>query len=212
MADKAYLDKDGTAYLWGKITETFKKKEVTATISVSPSLFEKGISTSVKVSWSSKLDGTQATPDSTSVKQGSTEISTVANSSTTVTVDDTTTFTHTTVVNGTTKSATATATAVYPMYFGSSSSTALTSDGVLALTKQTIKSSPGGSYSVNVAEGEYMWLCVPSTMTINKVTSSGFDVPLTEATLEVDVTDKTTYKCYRSASTYVAGTVNIVIS
>jgi len=211
---KAYLDKEGTAYLWGKIKETFKQKEVTATISVSPSLFEKGVSTSVKVSWASKLDGSQVTPDpdSTSVFQGDDYvISQTANSSTTVTISDTTKFTYTTTVNGTTKSATATATAVYPMYFGSSANSTLTSDNVLAMTKQAIKSSPAGSYSVAVSASQYMWLCVPSTMTINKVTSSGFDVPL-EAAATVSVTGKTTYKCYRSSSTYVAGTVNIVIS
>jgi len=210
---KAYLDKESTAYLWSKIKETFKQKEVAATISVSPSLFEKGVSTSVKVSWTSKLDGSQVTPESSFVTQGDDGkiISETANSSTTVTISDTTKFTHTTTVSGTSKSATATATAVYPMYFGSSANSTLTSDNVLAMTKQAIKSSPAGSYSVAVSASQYMWLCVPSTMTINKVTSSGFDVPL-EAAATVSVTGKITYKCYRSSSTYVAGTVNIVIS
>lgn len=208
-----YLDKDGVAYLWNKISDTFKKKEASASISVSPTLFEKGVSTTITVKWTSKLDGSETTADSCAVSVGGTIISQdgSGNGSYSTTVTDTTACSVTSVISGTTKTASATATAVYPMYFGSSANSSLSSDNVLAMTKQSIKSSPSGSYSVAVAEGEYMWLCVPSTMTISKLTSSGFDVPM-EAAVEVSVSGKTTYKCYRSSSTYVAGTVSIVVS
>lgn len=208
-----FLDKDGVAYLWNKISDTFKKKEASVSISVSPSLFEKGVSTTISVSWASKLDGSSTTADSCAVTVGGTVISddSGGNGSYSTTVTDTTACQVTSVISGTTKTASATATAVYPMYFGSSANSSLSSADVLAMTKQSIKSSPSGSYSVTVAEGNYMWLCVPSTMTINKVTSSGFDVPM-EAAASVEVSGKTTYKCYRSSSTYVAGTVSIVVS
>jgi len=145
-----------------------------------------------------------------------TTVSTTPNSSTTQTLTTsgagTVTYTNSsTIVEGVTKNTTAKVTAVYPMYFGGNTSSTLDSAKVLALTKQTIKTSPAGSYSVAVTQGQYMWLCVPSTMTINKVTSSGFAVPM-ESAVSVTVSGKGTYKCYRSSSTYVAGTVSIVIS
>lgn len=206
-----FLDKDGVTYLWGKISETFKKKEASVSISASPKLFEKGVDTEVTVSWSSMLDGAKVTPTSTTITQGSTQISTAANSSVKVTVADSATFSISSVIKGVTKTASTSVAAVYPMYFGDSAKAALASADILALTKQSIQSSPKGSYTVAVAANNYMWLCVPSTMSITKVTSSGFDVPL-EAPVTVAVTDKGDYKCYRSSAAFSEGDVNIVIA
>lgn len=57
---------------------------------------------------------------------------------------------------------------------------------------------------------KYLWLCVPNTQTINKVTSSGFDVPFLDPV--VASTSLGTYKCYRTKDLPGAGPMTIVIS
>ena len=117
----------------------------------------------------------------------------------------------TAVIKGITKTASVTVNAYYPMYFGASAKTALESTDILAMTKQPIKSSPAGNATVEVGANEYLWLCVPSTMSINSVKSGGFDVPMA-APVTVAVDGKGDYKCYRSASPFAEGTFNGVIA
>ena len=65
---------------------------------------------------------------------------------------------------------------------------------IVSLTKQSIKTSASGSYSLNnPTTGYYLWLCVPSSMSIQKVTSSGFDVPMEAAANGSTAVDS--YKC-----------------
>ena len=97
------------------------------------------------------------------------------------------------------------------MYFGASAKNALESADILAMTKQPIKSSPAGNATVEVGANEYLWLCVPSTMSINSVKSGGFDVPMA-APVTVAVDGKGDYKCYRSASPFAEGTFTGVIA
>lgn len=79
------------------------------------------------------------------------------------------------------------------------------------MTKQPIKSSPAGNATVEVGANEYLWLCVPSTMSVNSVKSGGFDVPMA-APVTVAVDGKGDYKCYRSASPFAEGTFTGVIA
>jgi hypothetical protein len=51
---------------------------------------------------------------------------------------------------------------------------------------------------MNVNQGDYVWLCIPSNFNISKVTSSGFGVPM-ENPISVTVDRKGTYKCYRTS-------------
>lgn len=75
--------------------------------------------------------------------------------------------------------------------------------------KQSARTSAGGTFNVTVASaGQYVFFVVPSSMTINKVTLSGFDFPL----LAADTTSKSGYKIYKSANTYKAGTLTLVVS
>lgn len=217
-----YLDTTGLTHLWGKITGKINEVKTdvydlhsAATISVSPKVIERGVSTDVTVAWATTYKGEKVTPVSTDVSKGGeaySSINTTPNSSQKVSLSATTNFKNTSVIiEGVSKTATATVTAVYPMYFGGNAATSLASADVLALTKQTIKTSPNGDYEVPVTAGQYMWLCVPSGMTISKVTSSGFSVPM-EPVATVTVTGKGTYNCYRSSSTYTAQTVKITIA
>lgn len=218
-----FLNEQGLAYFWNKIkqhvtdevtpiNEKVFQAHGSATVSVSPSIIEKGVSTGVTVKNTVTFSGATYTPISVNLKKEESTLSTTPNSSVEDKVSDTTIYTmDVTFITNVTKTASGKVTAVYPMYFGSNASTRLSSDSITAMTKQSLKISPNGTYNVNVAQGNYMWLCIPSNMTINKVTSSGFDVPM-EAPSTVAVTGKGGYKCYRSSSQFNAGTVNIVIS
>lgn len=182
------------------------------TMSRTPASFEKGVETAVTLNWSTKFNNQEVTPDSIEVKKGATVLTT---DKTLKTIGDnisgTQAYSMTAVIKGITKTASVTVNAYYPMYFGASAKDALTSADVLALTKQPIKSSPAGNVTVEVGANEYLWLCVPSTMTINSVKSGGFDVPMA-APVTVAVDGKGDYKCYRSAGPFAEGTFNGVIA
>lgn len=182
------------------------------TMSRTPASFEKGVETAVTLNWSTKFNNQEVTPDSIEVKKGSTVLTTDKTLKTIGdNVSDTQAYSMTAVIKGITKTASVTVNAYYPMYFGASAKDALASADVLALTKQPIKSSPAGNVTVEVGANEYLWLCVPSTMTINSVKSGGFDVPMA-APVTVAVDGKGDYKCYRSAGPFAEGTFNGVIT
>lgn len=182
------------------------------TMSRTPASFEKGVETAVTLNWSTKFNNQEVTPDSIEVKKGSTVLTTDKTLKTIGdNVSDTQAYSMTAVIKGITKTASVTVNAYYPMYFGASAKDALASADVLALTKQPIKSSPAGNVTVEVGANEYLWLCVPSTMTINSVKSGGFDVPMA-APVTVAVDGKGDYKCYRSAGPFAEGTFNGVIA
>lgn len=182
------------------------------TMSRTPASFEKGVETAVTLNWSTKFNNQEVTPDSIEVKKGFTVLTTDKTLKTIGdNVSDTQAYSMTAVIKGITKTASVTVNAYYPMYFGASAKDALASADVLALTKQPIKSSPAGNVTVEVGANEYLWLCVPSTMTINSVKSGGFDVPMA-APVTVAVDGKGDYKCYRSAGPFAEGTFNGVIA
>lgn len=182
------------------------------TMSRTPASFEKGVETAVTLNWSTKFNNQEVTPDSIEVKKGATVLTTDKTLKTIGdNISDTQAYSMTAVIKGITKTASVTVNAYYPMYFGASAKDALASADVLALTKQPIKSSPAGNVTVEVGANEYLWLCVPSTMTINSVKSGGFDVPMA-APVTVAVDGKGDYKCYRSAGPFAEGTFNGVIA
>lgn len=102
----------------------------------------------------------------------------------------------------------------YPKYYGRSTSASITTeDQIFALTKQAISSSAAAnnvSLSSNV--DSYFWLCVPSGMTISKVTDAdtGFGITFLDPTTVS--TSKGDYKVYRSAQMNYAGTTKINVS
>lgn len=182
------------------------------TMSRTPTLFEKGVSTQVILNWSTKFNNQEIEPDSISVKKGS-QVLTSDKALKTIkdSISDTQVYSMTAVIKGITKTASVTVSAYYPMYFGASMKDSLVSSDILSLTKQPIKASPSGNVTIEVEDNEYIWLCVPSNMTINSVKSGGFDVPMA-APITVVVNGKGNYKCYRSANKFVAGTFVGVIA
>ena len=184
--------------------------------SVSPTIIEKGVDADITIRGNNLFNSKPLVPETLSVKRGTTVINSTPMASLNIkdtfnTEDDRTTYTLSITSKGVTKTATANVNAYYPMYFGHSAKAALTGEDVLGLTKQAIKSSPNGTYNMmGIAEGEYVWLCVPSNFSITKVTSSGFGVPMAAAAT-VTVEGKGSYKCYRTEGALKAGNFNFVI-
>lgn len=129
--------------------------------------------------------------------------------------------------------------AYYPMYFGSSAKESIVSSdlnsiisnvtnnptnngtdsiavavaGVGVFTKQKIWNSPTGAHAFKVNNDEFVYLLVPSTMSISMegVKSGGFKVPLSPTVNTITSTNKGSYKVYRSDSTFNGGILNITI-
>lgn len=195
------------------IIETVYNQHSSTSIISNIEVFETGVQTSITLTAKILFDKKAIAPISLILKKGDQVISESTNLDT---IDDT--ISETTkyqldaeVYKGVIKHSELTISSYYPQYFGSSSKEAITAEDVLTLIKQPIKSSPAGNVTIEVGEGEYLWLCVPSIMEINKVTSSGLNVPM-NSKITLDVEGKTSYDCYRSASTFKAGTFNGVIS
>ena len=95
---------------------------------------------------------------------------------------------------------------VYAGFAGAASGVDITS-----LVKQSLLTSAAGTYTLtNAATGNYLWLCVPSTMTVRRVTLNGFDVPMEAA--EDGETTLGGYKCYRSSNQLTAQDFTFVVS
>lgn len=102
-------------------------------------------------------------------------------------------------------------TMVLPVYMGFAGASDASGLAITGLSKYAPLTSPAGTYKIkNNADGIYLWLCVPDTMTINKVTSSGFTVPMRE--VQTGQTELGGYKCYRSSNAIVAGEYTYTIS
>lgn len=184
---------------------------------VSPTIVEKGVATTINIKGRFLFAGEPVTPDTLILKRGDALLSDrpVDNLSGTKdtlnTNNDTTTYSLSITAHGVTRNTSAIVSAYYPCYFGHTTKTIIVGTDVLSFSKQSIKSSPNGTYSMSdISQGEYVWLCIPSNFNINRVTSSGFSVPM-EAAISVPVEGKGNYKCYRTSSSLVAGTFNFII-
>ena len=98
---------------------------------------------------------------------------------------------------------------VLPVYAGFAE--AASDVGITSLVKQSLRTSAAGTYTLtNAATGNYLWLCVPATMTVNRVTLNGFDVPMEAA--EDGETTLGNYKCYRSSNQLAAQDFTFIVS
>ena len=180
-------------------------------LTATPELLEyTGEAQTVTLGWTVKRRNTNVTPTALSLRVGEQAMQVIEGAKTatiSVNAEGNTSITLHVEAEGMTDETTKTVTMVRAMYFGFAAAEAATDLDIKALGKQPIKTTPGGSYTIsNAADGNYLWLCVPDTMNISKVTSGGFDVPM-EA---VETTDG--YKCYRSSNAIVTGTYNYQIA
>lgn len=213
--DKEITDRtEGDNSIWEVLYDQFIQ---ISGFGVSPTIIEKGVATDINISGRFLFAGNPLTPDTLTLKMNDKVISNqpVNNLSgtkdTLTTTNDRITYSVSITAHGVTKNASATVSTYYPCYFGHTTKTIIVGTDVLSFSKQSIKSSPNGTYSMSdISQGEYVWLCIPSNFNINRVTSSGFSVPM-EAAISVPVEGKGNYKCYRTSSSLVAGTFNFVI-
>lgn len=192
--------------------ETVYNQHSSTQITSNVSIFETGVNTPVLLTTKIIYNGKPMVPSKLSLTAGNTIVSQDINlTSYQDNINGSTTYTLSAeVYPKVIKSSSITINSYYPLYYGASDKTTLSSSDILGLVKQPIKASPAGNVTISVQEGQYIWLCVPSTMKITKVTSSGFDVPM-NSKITVNVEGKTSYDCYRSAETFKAGTFNGVI-
>lgn len=113
--------------------------------------------------------------------------------------------------DGLTASQTKNLTMVLPLYFGFDQASDVADLSIVSLGKYDPLTTPAGTYTIaNALDGNFLWLCVPDTMSIAKVTSGGFAVPM-EAAVSGQ-TELGGYKCYRSSNAIVAGTYKYTLS
>lgn len=97
----------------------------------------------------------------------------------------------------------------YLCYYGGNSASSMTAEQLNSLTKV---STAGVSFNpkVTTKDNDYIWLVVPSYLTISRVTSAGFDVPLSSP--QTITNSLGSFKAYRTANPLTANTWNLVIS
>lgn len=170
-------------------------------------IIEKGIPFTINLNWIAKFNGDPITPKYTILKSGNTTLVEHAEYYTEV-ISDTKKYDLTIDLDyGIQKQLSLQVNAYYPMFFGSSESNNINS---LSFIKQDIKSTPVGNYSLDVQNNQYVWLCVPENMNINKVLSNELIVPM-EDPIMISFPGKGTYKCYRSSNAFKSGIFNFTI-
>ena len=97
----------------------------------------------------------------------------------------------------------------YLCYFGGNPAATMTAEILYTLSKV---SATGVSFnpSITTKDNDYIWLVVPSYLSITRVTSAGFDVTL--AAPQTITNNLGSFKAYRTANPLTAATWNLVIS
>lgn len=185
-------------------------------LSINPILIEfTGSEKDTTVAWKIMRKGAGVTPTVLNFKQDGVALSAelVANGSISTKVNKLgdTVFEIAVEADGMQKSTSKKLTMVLPVYMGFAGASDAAGLAITELSKYAPLTSPAGTYKIkNTADGIYLWFCVPDTMTINKVTSSGFTVPMRE--VQTGQTELGGYKCYRSSNAIVAGEYTYTIS
>ena len=97
----------------------------------------------------------------------------------------------------------------YLCYFGGNPAATMTAEILNTFNKV---SSTGVSFNPKIItkDNDYIWLVVPSYLSISRVTSAGFDVPLSVP--QAITNSLGTFKAYRTANPLTQATWNLVIS
>nr|DAT37570.1 MAG TPA: hypothetical protein [Crassvirales sp.] len=97
----------------------------------------------------------------------------------------------------------------YLFYYGGNAESTMTAEILNTLSRV---STTGVSFnpSITTKDNDYIWLVVPSYLSISRVTSAGFDVTL--AAPQTITNNLGSFKAYRSANPLTAATWNLVIS
>lgn len=196
------------------VQEVMFKNYTTVALRSNVTIFERNVKTTPTLTIDVKFDGQAITPDSLVLKKGATVVSedkSIKSYQDAEGITTDTTYTLEISYQGVKKTATVAVKSYFAMYMGGNAKAeGITAEEIKALNKQGIKANANGNYKFTVKQNDYGWFCVPSAFNINKMTSSGFDVPL-EAAVTVAV-DGENYKCYRTSSALAAGEMNVTIA
>lgn len=97
----------------------------------------------------------------------------------------------------------------YLCYYGGNAESTITAEILNTLSRV---STTGVSFnpSITTKDNDYIWLVVPSYLSISRVTSAGFDVPLSAS--QTITNNLGSFKTYRTANPLITATWNLVIS
>ena len=97
----------------------------------------------------------------------------------------------------------------YLCYYGGNAESTITAEILNTLSRV---STTGVSFnpSITTKDNDYIWLVVPSYLSISRVTSAGFDVPLSAS--QAITNNQGSFKAYRTANPLTLATWNLVIS
>lgn len=191
-----------------------------AGLEVAPSLIEKGVPNAIHLSWTVRFNDKDMEPDkivSLELKDGDELITgdKAVRDYTQSGVTDSKTYTLNVMMPfGVPKAAVAKVVAYYPFYIGSSGKTEdeIKGPDITGFAKQPLRSAPSGTYTVDIAnDGEYIYICVPSGMTVKSATMGG--QPFTFASpVTVAVEEKGNYLVYRSVWAQDAGKITFTVN
>ena len=97
----------------------------------------------------------------------------------------------------------------YICYFGGNPAATMTEE-ILNTFNKVSATGVSFSPSITTKDNDYIWLVVPSYLSITRVTSAGFDVTL--STPQTITNNLGSFKAYRTANPLTAATWNLVIS
>lgn len=182
-----------------------------------------GTDIALTLTWSCKRRGVAKIPSQVVLKKDNNIIETITSpsaatgtKSTTINLLGTTTFTAIVTADNIEAQASLSLKQVLPCYVGFYATGATVNAMKGSLTKKLVDSvtSLSGTYT-NQVSGNSLIICVPSSMTITKVKSSGFDVPMNEPVIDTSVIINGVaqeYKIYRSASATGINAGNMTIT
>ena len=187
-------------------------------MSVTPSHVDNPTSNSVSMSVTQKSKGA-FTPDKLELKKsvnGGTETS--------VYTGETASYTYTSNIEGNIERFTSRATKTgrteasasqtrYICAYAANNSADISEDLFNAAIKKSV-TGVGFNPSFTTKDGQYIWIFVPSALSVRKITNGGFEVPINDPVLYTlsSGSYKGTYKAYRTKNALVEATWNFVIS
>lgn len=204
----------------GEISKVLLSQLTDIDLNCTPNIIERKAQSNIEVTWNINynnnklvpltlklISNTQGTPITTDKEATNATVnvpSSFSSEAVTITLSITMDY-------GASKTITKTINTYYPCYFGYSTNPTGSYDSAISFSDgKKVLESPKGNYSMEIPEGNYVWLYVPEGMVINEVTSCGVKVPFMEKS-EISVANGK-YFGYRSVEKFKAGTFNYTIN
>lgn len=204
----------------GEINKVLLSQLTDIDLNCTPNIIERKAQSNIEVTWNINynnnklvpltlklISNTQGTPITTDKEATNATVnvpSSFSSEAVTITLSITMDY-------GASKTITKTINTYYPCYFGYSTNPTGSYDSAISFSDgKKVLESPKGNYSMEIPEGNYVWLYVPEGMVINEVTSCGVKVPFMEKSEISGANGK--YFGYRSVEKFKAGTFNYTIN